>query len=210
MRRSVCKYLSTLAALAALAACGSTPPSKHYLLRAQPVPPPQRAELSLGVGPVTIPQYLKRDAMVFSTDGNQLQITAGERWAEPLEDGIIRVLSLNLAGLLQTQDIRLYPWHPGRSPDYGLKVRVLQLDAFADSAQLTAEWLLFHPGDDSPVDRRIARLQAPLSAASGQKAEAVARVYSELLFELSQQVAQAIREAESRNAAAEEVQPPQD
>ena len=59
---------------------------------------------------MTIPEYLNRENMVFNSEENALFIADSDRWAEPLQKGIQRVLAMNLASLLDTQNIRLHPW----------------------------------------------------------------------------------------------------
>ncbi len=180
--------------LGLLASCASTPPSNHYILRAVATPPDADSGLALGVGPISIPDYLQRDNFVFSSETNRLEINSRERWAEPLEEGIARVVSLNLAGLLQTQDVRAYPWHPRRQPEYAVKVRVLELDASDTQARLVAEWLLIDSHSDAPLERRITQLEKGLAPAD---AGSVAAAYSELFYQLSEQVAEAIRAQEN-------------
>jgi uncharacterized protein len=112
-------------------------------------------------------------------------------WAEPLVDGVQRVTVLNLVGLLNTQDVQFFPWHPKRAPQYGIKVNLLQLEAVGQQALLTAEWLVYRPGNSETVQRRISRLEATLPA--GEAAgERVAAAYSALLYQLSEIIASAI------------------
>ncbi len=195
------RTLTGIVLLALLAACGSTPKSNHYILRAREVPPAAEGGIAIGVGPVSVPEYLQRSALARSAGGNRVDLEAQERWAEPLESGIARVLALNLAGLLQTQDVRAYPWHPARQPDYALRLRVLELDASADTATLVAEWAVVRPAEDDAVRRSIAHLSAPLATGD---AEAVAAAYSDLFYQLSEQAAAAIREAQSHSSPAED------
>lgn len=185
------KIWIALGLLLAVTACGTTPPAQHYRLSAQGSLPTSAAGPALGVGPVSIPQYLDRDGIVRSDGANSLQIASSERWAEPLDQGITRVLSLNLAGLLQTQNIQSFPWHPRRHPDFGVKLRVLAMDADASRANLVAEWLLYSVEADQALERRLAEYSRPLSGA-GAGAGEIAAAYSELLFQLSQDIAGAL------------------
>jgi uncharacterized lipoprotein YmbA len=172
-----------------LAGCGSSPPNNYYLLSAHEFPAASGEKPAVGVGPIEIPAYMNRDNLVYNRVENTLEIANLELWAEPLADGVQRVLVLNLAGLLNTQSVRLFPWHPKRAPDYGVRVDLLQLDASATAAALTAEWLVYRPANSKPVKRRISKLQVPLPTA---EPEAVASAYSELLFQLSEIIAAAI------------------
>lgn len=183
-----------LGLLLLLGACGSSPRTNHYLLTAGEMPVPTGHTPSLGIGPIEIPQYLNRNALVYRRDGNQLQVSGQDRWAEPLTDGMQRILAINLAGLLDTVDVSYFPWHPRRTPDFGIKVTVLNLDANDRRARLVAEWLVYAGTTDAPVARRISDLRQDLPAGELSPGQ-VAPAYSELLYQLSAIIAGEIRTA---------------
>lgn len=187
-----------------LAACGSSPRNDYYRLTANTTAIPTGSSPSLGVGPIEIPAYLDREQLVYALDGNQLQLAPAAHWAEPLDAGVGRVLALNLAGRLDTQNVRSFPWHPQRAPDYGVRINVLTLDAGADEARLTTEWLVYRPASGEEVARRLSRLTRPLAAAEATPARLPA-VYSELLDRLSAEIAAAISadSAGARDSAGE-------
>ena len=181
-----------------LAACGSTPPSDYYVLSASATETPTGGTPSLGVGPVSIPEYLNRNSMVFNRDGNKLEIATYARWAEPLEAGISRVLSINLASRLNTEDIQVFPWHPSQAPDYAIGVRLLVLDSNSVRAQLVAEWSLRKKEDGSADVRRIVNLEETTTGAD-LSPENVARSYSNLLDKLSDKIAKTIADDMARS-----------
>jgi hypothetical protein len=196
---TVALIILTLSLTVLLAGCGSSPRSNHYLLTAKQAPGPSGASPSLGVGPIEIPPYLDRSNLVYDQQQNQLHVAGQENWAEPLDDGIQRVLAINLAGLLNTQDVRYFPWHPKRAPDYGIKINLLALDANDRQATLSAEWLVYRVVDAEPVSRRISALQHPLPAGELNPAE-VAPAYSALLYQLSEIIAETITAADTADA----------
>ena len=53
---------------------------------------------------------MKGRGMVLSRDGHQINVSEFDRWAEPLEAGISRVLILNLAALMNSQEVYAFPW----------------------------------------------------------------------------------------------------
>ena len=176
-----------------LAGClSSTPPSNYYLLTPRAGEPPTGSTPSVGVGPIEIPEYLNRNGLVYRRAGNALEISSYERWAEPLMDGIARVVSLNLAGRLDTQSIQSFPWNPGRAPDYAVSIQLLALDASDQGTTLMAEWLLHRPAGNTVLASRISRLHQP-PAAGGFAPADMAAAYSALLDQLSGQIADAIR-----------------
>src|SRR4030095_16041077 len=85
-------------ALLVLSGClGSTPPTHLYLIpplssgdTASPASAGQR-DLTLAVGPVTVPPYLDRPQLVTRTSRAKLALAAFEQWAGPLADDIARV-----------------------------------------------------------------------------------------------------------------------
>ena len=184
-----------------LAGCGTSPPNNFYVLSAHEFPAPSGATPTLGVGPVTIPEYLGRKHMVYNRVENTLQVANLDMWAEPLDNGIQRVLMLNLTGLLNTQDVSIFPWRPERAPDFGVEVNLLQLDANETAAMLTADWLVYRPGGNAPINRRISRLQVPLPAGATEPGQ-VAAAYSTLLFQLSEIIAAAIASDHTSGSAA--------
>ena len=185
------------ALLALLAACGSTPPNNYYVLTAEVNAAANAQTPSIGVGPITIPEYLNRNSMVFQQSGNQLDIDKSERWAEPLTDGIQRVMSINLGSALGTQNVQGFPWSAGQTPDYGVAVRILNLDANASGAEMVAEWEVRHPADGGTLTRQITQLEAGYQGA-GFSAESAAAAYSDLLRQLSDQAAEVISANQSK------------
>lgn len=189
---------TALLLLGLLAGCGSSPPINYYVLSAHKGTAPAGKTPSLGVGPIAIPEYLNRDNLVTNRQGNTLVVAASDRWAEPLADGVQRVLAVNLAGLLNTQSIRLYPWHQQQALDYGIRVNLLSLDAGAGEATLAAEWVVYRPENKEVVVRRLSRLREPL-VNGATESEQIAATYSALLFKLSELITVAIASDNQRD-----------
>jgi len=192
MTNSTVRVATGLCLLLTLAACGSTPPSKFYRLTPVAGLADGGQHPALGIGPIDIPEFLDRDALVYSSGGNQLQVVAGERWAEPLEDGIQRVVGLNLARLLQSENLHYYPWDPRQDPDYGISLRVLDLDATDRQATLVVDWLLYRPASGETVSKQISQFSEPLPQAVALAPAELPRAYSALLYQLSETIAAAI------------------
>lgn len=174
-----------------LAACSSTP-SNHYLLQTKVNSIPANSSPSIGVGPVEVPAYLRREQLVYSTGGNQIEIDSVQRWAEPLEGGIGRVVSLNLAGLLETNSVQTFPYHSKRLPEFGIKLHIHSLDARPGTASLVAEWLVYRPASGESMERRLTQLTTGLDG-QAELAPQLAGAYSELLWQLSEEIAGAVR-----------------
>ena len=192
------RFTGSLCLLLCLGACSSSPPSSFYRLTPAVAHAPGGATPSLGIGPVDLPEFLNRNALVYTRGGNQLQLADYERWAEPLEYGVTRVVGLNLSALLQTETLRLFPWDLRQAPDYGVRINILDLDARDGQATLVADWLLYRPSDGTSITSRISQFSKSLPAGELQAAQLPA-AYSALLFELSETIAAAIKVEMQKN-----------
>jgi len=144
---------------------------------------------SLGLTPVAIPEYLSRSGLVRDTSGLVVDVSDTERWAEPLESGIARVMALNLARAIPTADLRPYPWNSKRKPDISLRLKVTELQALPGRATLIAEAQLLHR--DGGYINELLSLDSPLpNPATGSD---IAGAYSRLLADLSVRLAETIR-----------------
>ena len=81
-------FLALLAVL--LTACGRSAPTHFYLLDSGQ--PPLTADalpaISLGIAPVSVPDYLDRNGLVRRSDGQaRLEVSELDIWAEPLGQG---------------------------------------------------------------------------------------------------------------------------
>lgn len=206
MIRILLRYMLALGCAALLVACASSPTSNYYLLTTDSLPsasagmPPQDTLPSLGVGPISIPLYLQRDNLVYHREDNQVHIAAYHKWAEPLEDGIARVLTLNLAQGLASQNVRRFPWHMSQAPEYAVSIDVLDLDTRAGQANMTVEWLLYRPQTGASVVRRVSRGQTDLEDRTSPL-QGIPAAYSELLATLSAIIAGEIRSASAAAGA---------
>jgi len=174
----------------ALAACGSSPQSDYYRLVPLVDEVPGKEEPVLGVGPVTVSDYLQRPEMVTSDQGTRLRREEFHRWGEPLDVGVARVVAINLASLVDTHRVYVFPWRRSEVPDYGLRLQVLQFDIEAGDARLVVEWQLSRLTDKAMIEQRLAVYHQPVQ--SGEPAE-VPVILSQLLLQLSRQVADVIK-----------------
>ena len=90
------------------AGCANSPPSDFFILTpvaggaASAAAAPGIEPLSLGVGPVKIPEYLNRAQIVTRPGPNRLDVNEFNRWGGSLAPNISSVIAQNLAVLLGT------------------------------------------------------------------------------------------------------------
>src|SRR5215475_13402832 len=184
-------------ALLGLSGClGSTPPTQFYLvpsLTSSDTAPPASAgqrDLTLGVGPVTVPPYLDRPQLVTRTSRAKLALADFDQWAGPLPDTIARVLAGNLSLLIPTERVVLHPWPRTIDPDYQVTVEVLQFDRGpGGEVVLAARWSLLDR-DGKALVLRTARLS---QAAGGADYEATVTAMGRTLEALARDMAATLR-----------------
>lgn len=95
----------------------------------------------LGIGPVSLPEYLDRPQMIVRLGANQLQLSDSHRWVEPLAENIPHVLRENLANLLHTEQLLFYPWGRDMIVSYQLVIDLVRFDGDGlDKGYLEAIW----------------------------------------------------------------------
>ena len=191
--------LSTLFCLALLAGCGSSPRSDYYMLTADAPGTPGSGGPALGVGPVSVPEYLNTRQIVMNRNAHKLELAEFDRWAEPLDAGVSRVMAVNLAVLMGTTKVQIFPWRRDAVPEWAVRINVIQFAAQDKEAMLVAEWAITRPGEGESRARGINRLTTVLK---GGEPEHVAEAYSELLLEFSEIIAAGLREEVDSKAAA--------
>ena len=147
--------------------------------------------LTIGVGPVNLPQYVNRPQIVTRTSQNELEVAQFARWAEPLEDNFSRVIAENLTILLPTDRVIVYPWKRTITMDYQVAVEVTRFDgALGGGVSMRTRWTLL--GDDSKeiLLRRQSSFKGHIDTESY---EALVSAQSQMLAQLSRQIAEAIQ-----------------
>lgn len=188
-------WIGLMAALVAGCA-GSSPRSTYYLLSAlpdaasAPAIDPAPAGITLGIGPVLLPDYLDRPQIVMRTGPNEISISEFDRWAEPLQANFLRVFRQDLAVLLNTDSIVVYPWPPGAVFEFQVSAEVIRFDARpGEGTLLEVQWQVLRHQDGKVVLRRAASYRADIG---GSDYRAVVAAQSRTLGDFSRDVAKAL------------------
>jgi len=145
------------------------------------------ADALLGIGPIKFPGYLDRPELVTRSSPNRFEVAENDRWAEPLDENFVRVLSRNLAALMRTDRIALYPWAVDRRPARQVEIEVLRFEANAShEAQLSARWTIIDGPSRKPLFTKVSDVTF---AARESSAEGDVAALSEALAELSREIA---------------------
>jgi len=176
-----------------VAACVRLGPSKDlsrfFVLAPEPAAAPAVADGPvIGVGPVTLPEYLDRNVLVTRVGPNEVDPAESYWWAEPLEDQVPAVLAQNLAGRLGASRAVTYPWARTLEPDITVRAVFTRFEADTDgTAHLEAQWWITAAGSERAGS---SALSEPASAAVP---DAEVAALSRLLGRLSDEIAAAAR-----------------
>lgn len=186
--------LVTLCASAALAAgCGSTPPSRFYTLSATATPATTSSNLSVAVGPVSVPAVIDRPEIVVNTGANEVRLEEFNRWAAPLQDNLSRVIAENLAAILGTPRVTLFPQTLSTDADYRVAIEVQRFESMpGKSATLDAVWTVRRTKDGKT---QTGRTNVP-EKVKDSSYDTLAAAHSRAVTRLSQDIADAVRALE--------------
>ena len=182
-----------------IASCASSPVPDFYLLSADaPAANVRSDDIQLGIATVEVASYLDRPQLVTLDSNNRLRIHDYERWAEPVRDGIRRVLVLNLGELLASSRIRSMPWPRSEQPDWIVRCDVERLDVTADRIVLVAAWRVERTSTGRLMHTEMSRIEFERDSSA---LDNIASDVSALLLTLSEDIADAIKRLSTDDGA---------
>ena len=162
------------------------------------------SSLTIGVGPIDFPDYLRRLEVVTQTSTNELALSDEKRWGEPLDKNFAHVLSENISKLLNTQQIEKYPWPVRTHIDYQIEVDVQRFETTSDGkSELIARWII---KDGAGKDLYASETTASTPVSAGETGASAA--LSNDLAILSREVAARITELRQTQPASSAVEKP--
>ena len=150
------------ALLLALTGC-SSPDNKYFTLstEAPAAPASTLATRTVSVDEVTIPSYLDRPQIVIRQDANRADIHEYERWLEPLDSMMRRVLTADLTA-------RLGAGHVLDRPAKDTTLIAVTIEEFgqdSDRVVLRGQWTVKTAGKDGPGVSHSFSREEPLGKA---------------------------------------------
>ncbi len=195
-----CLVSSMLVALATLlpllGGCSGKQPTMHYYQLAPVALPAASAaeklpDLAIGVGPVAIPEMLKRQEIVVRDEGNQYRLTDLHRWAGLLEKDLESAIAETLGRQLGTEQVASYPWGGYFNPDYRVIVEILELTGKPGGlATLRAGWRIV---DRSGEQLLFSKISAYQQNSLEQSINSLIQAQNQLIAKLCQEVSLELR-----------------
>jgi hypothetical protein len=179
-----------------IAGCASTPATRFYSLASVAPPAPESPRpagqgLAVAVGAVTLPAYLDRPQVVTRSGVYAVDLAEFDRWSEPLQDMVPRVIAENLSVLLGSDQVYLSPRRrlPGLSQQVDIAIDRFDLDD-QDRVVLAARWDLVERNRDEVVSSRKVTIT---EAAADRSYDAIVAAMSKALALLSRDIADGLQ-----------------
>lgn len=181
-----------------LGGCGTTHNSRYYTLTPVLVDQDRKPDVPgtvpvvLGIGPVSLPDYLDRPQMVLRTSRNELVFSECSRWAGSLATDTVRVLEENLDLMLSTDGIAVVSWRRGVPNDYRVALQVSRFDATPGVAVvLKAQWVIYGKDGKRVLLLRESDIREPVLSAGD---DSVVTAMGDALASLSREILQGFRQ----------------
>jgi uncharacterized lipoprotein YmbA len=156
-------------------------------------------DVTVGVGPVKIPAYLDRPEIVTRTGQSSLQFADFDRWAEPLEKNLTRVIVANLTVLLGTENVTAFPWPKSTQAKYQVLMEIIQMDSLPGGRiALDVRWSIVTDSSEKVLFMKRSNIDVP---APSPGYEGIAMAMSTAVEVLSHEIATTIRTLQSEQPA---------
>jgi uncharacterized lipoprotein YmbA len=196
------RWLALLCLFLGLAACGTSQPTRYYLLSPGAAygdaAGPQR-ELTIGIGPIILAPYLDRRELVSRSSENELVVAIYDQWGEPLVENFSRVVSEDLGRRLNTDRMVRLPMkrslRKALTIDYQVTITVNRFEKAPDGrVVLDARWAILDNDKQELQLKRSRYAEVP----DGGDYAAQAAAQSAVLARLNAEIAEAILQLQQR------------
>lgn len=155
-----------------LGGCASTsPPIAYYSLSgSQPAPvKPDQRHFAVQIGPVTLPDLLKRSQIVLGAPEQPYRLSDQHRWAGELDREFARALGEQVAAQLGTEQIALFPADGHLQLTDQVLLDILSLEgSLGKEAVLIVRWTVVDPATKAArLTRRSSCITVPGDGSHG-------------------------------------------
>ncbi len=150
---------------------------------------------SVAVGPIDLPSYMNTPLLITRLNENEVAVSDYERWAEPLEDNIQRVLVENLSQELAINVVP-FPAPIGDPARFRVPISIRRFDRDTlGNVELLVRWSIDDADDGRILDNGESSFDEPTRGAGSE--ESVATM-SAALLRFSEEIAARVERAAGR------------
>jgi uncharacterized protein len=176
-----------------LAACAARESLPQFYLLTPPAGGNGRSHggPSVYIQRVAVPAYLVRNSLVMVRAGNQVAYASSARWAEPLDQGIARMVAEGLNRVAHVQATSFTPAAPPGDYVYSVEMQLQRFEG-TDTGEviLTARYQVFPASGTEPIASRT--FEARRAGWQPGDYAGLARLLSEELMDLSRTIARSL------------------
>ncbi len=143
----------------------------------------------IGLGPIHLPEYINRPQIVTRSSKHHLKISEFNRWIEPVNDSISRLLVINLSNNLNSNRVYGVPKYDRQYPlDLRVAIDIGRFDGqLGKDVFLESRWSIFDK-NDQPLLTRVSLIKSPVN---GEDYEALVSAMNHALQQLGKEISQA-------------------
>lgn len=192
--------LVTILLLFTIGGCvGKSPSSRFYRLtsisdshsQSGALPKKLTSNIAIGVGPVTIADYLDQAKIVTRNSDHEIELAQFDQWSGTFKSNVTEVLATNLGDLLRSERISIYPWRSYISIDYQVLIDVSRCDGqLGKDVVLVVRWSVLKGKEKQLVAMKRTSIT---QAVDSPGYAALVAAYSRALGELSSEIAETIQ-----------------
>ena len=184
-----------------LAGCGTTAPSKFYMLSSLPLSSGKlqvnnnQNRISIEIDLNEIPAYLNKPQMIVRINSNEIKLEEYHRWAETVKDSFPKIIANNLISLLSTEKFLVFAQNRIVFSDYQIIFNVNRFDGTpGKTVSLITQWVIF----DHKKEKIILTQHSDINVKTeGDGFDKLAAAQSKALEILSRQISSAIEKLAS-------------
>lgn len=182
---------------ALIAGCSTTKPSRFYTLSSPSelgvgaTTTMQTEYGAIGLGPVSIPQYLDRPQIVTIEGPNRYELAEFDRWGGALRDNLSRTLAEDLTRLIPSARISTHPWRRATPVDYQIPIDVIRFDgALGKEVVFIAQWQVLSANGSTQL---LSRRSSFTEAVNGTSYDDMVAAQSRTVADLAREIASALK-----------------
>lgn len=157
----------------------------------------QARPLVVGVGPITLPDYVDRPQIVTRAGATGVQLADFDSWVESLTTLVPRTMAENLAVLLGSDRVTLVPQPRNQRLDYQIEADFMRFDAIrGGDMELDALWRVY--GRDGERLLKDGRSRIAVPVAEDATFEAVVAAMSQGIEQLTRELAEIVAATPTR------------
>jgi uncharacterized lipoprotein YmbA len=153
-------------------------------------------DITVNLTMVNLADYVDRPQIVTRTSANEITISEFERWAEPLNEAIPRLVAENLSLLLGSARVATVSWHGSVAPDYAVLFEVIRFDgSLGGDVSLHYMYAILDREGKKVFEAKRSVLTEPTN---GPGYEAMVSAGSRAVTAMSREIAEAIRSVHAK------------